>query len=373
MLFGGADLAGLQDVGDALHVGAEVHQLHAPVDHHHVARLDDARVRRGDDAGGAGDVDRGHVELGAEGAIEQAILHPPRDVFERRLAGRDHFVRQRPLGQLDRDVGGFAERDDFRRDAMRSEVGDQFLCRHESRRERVAERRLQVREHRHRQAIRRPDLLRHVEADALGIARLDVIGERRCRRDDVVGARLVQHVAARAERGALDAIAAAIGEDVIADAGHIAAAQIVPERVVVVFLDGDDPHVDAVLAHRARQDLLELIEPDLALHFPTPPGFLCVRWQDLQQDDRECDQKSHRFPLLRCQSPLHSVTSGSGFRAKLIRLPILDWRTIQRMNLHMLSARLLVIAMFVGSAALASAQTAQDGGINYDTARTTAG
>ncbi len=39
------------------------------------------------------------------------------------------------------------------------------------------------------------------------------------------------------------------------------------------------------------------------------------------------------------------------------------------MNLHMLSARLLVIAMFVGSAALASAQTAQDGGINYDTAR----
>ena len=35
----------------------------------------------------------------------------------------------------------------------------------------------------------------------------------------------------------------------------------------------------------------------------------------------------------------------------------------------MLSARLLVIAMFVGSAALASAQTAQDGGINYDTAR----
>src|SRR5262245_6781837 len=39
------------------------------------------------------------------------------------------------------------------------------------------------------------------------------------------------------------------------------------------------------------------------------------------------------------------------------------------MNVHMLSGRLLVIAMFVGTALAASAQTAQDGGIDYDTAR----
>jgi hypothetical protein len=102
--------------------------------------------------------------------------------------------------------------------------------------------------------------VRHVEADAFRIARFHVIGERRCRRDDVVGARLAEQVAARAEGGALDAVAAAIGEDVIADARHVAAPEIVPERIVVVLLDGDDPHVDAVVAHRARQDLLELVE-----------------------------------------------------------------------------------------------------------------
>ena len=83
---------------------------------------------------------------------------------------------------------------------------------------RLAERRLQVREHRDRQAVGRSDLLGHVEADAFRIARLDVIGKRRGRRDDVVGARLVQQVAARPKRRALDAIAAAIGEDVVADA-----------------------------------------------------------------------------------------------------------------------------------------------------------
>ena len=92
-------------------------------------------LRGRDDAGRAGDVDRRHVELGAERAIEQAILHPPRDVFERRLAGRDHFVRQRALGQLNRDAGGFAERDDLGGDAVRPEIGDQFLGGDESRRD----------------------------------------------------------------------------------------------------------------------------------------------------------------------------------------------------------------------------------------------
>ena len=41
---------GLEHVGDTFDVGPEVHQLDAPVDHDHVAGLDDARGGRGGDA-----------------------------------------------------------------------------------------------------------------------------------------------------------------------------------------------------------------------------------------------------------------------------------------------------------------------------------
>jgi hypothetical protein len=119
--------AGLQHVRDALDVGAEVHQPHAPVDHHHVARLDEARRGCGDDAVGAGDVDRRHVELRAEPALEQAILEPPRDILERGLSGGDHFVRERALRELDGDARSFAEGDNLRGDAARAELADHAL------------------------------------------------------------------------------------------------------------------------------------------------------------------------------------------------------------------------------------------------------
>ena len=81
----------------------------------------------GDDALGTGDVHRGHVELRAEAVFEQAVLHPPGNVLERRAAGRDHLARQRPLGELDGDAGGLAERDDLGGDALRAELGHQPL------------------------------------------------------------------------------------------------------------------------------------------------------------------------------------------------------------------------------------------------------
>ena len=80
-----------------------------------------------------------------------------------------------------------------------------------------------------------------------GLRSLTNAGERRRRREDVVGARLLDQVAARPERRALDAVAAAVGEDVVADAGDVAAAEVLPQRVGVVLLHRDDPHVDAVV------------------------------------------------------------------------------------------------------------------------------
>ena len=182
-------------------------------------------------------------------------------------------------------------------------------------------------------------------------------------RDDVVGARLVQQVAARAKSGALDAIAAAIGEDVVADARHVAAAQIVPKRVVVVLLDRDDPHVDAVVAHRARQDLLELVEADLALHFPAPAGFLC----GLHGTAR---MASNTAAYQLASWLLQSVTSHrAGFqRTYTVAKPPIGANTYT-MNLHMLLVRLLVAAIFLSAPGVVLAQNTQNGGIDYDTAR----
>src|SRR4051794_18294654 len=70
------------------------------------------------------------------------------------------------------------------------------------------------------------------------------------------------------DRGALDAVTTAVREDVIADASHVAAAEQLPERVVMAFLHGDDPHVDPVLTHRFGENAVELLAPDGAESLP---------------------------------------------------------------------------------------------------------
>ena len=264
---------GLQHVGYALHVGAEVHELHAPVDHHHVAGLDDAGGGGGDDAFGPGHVDRRHVELAAEGPFEQPVLQPPRHVFEGGLAGRNHLVRQRPFGQADGDAGRFAEGHDLRGHAARAELRHELLGAHEARGIGLAERLHEVIAHGHGEAVGRTDLLRHVDADALRVALAHELRQHRGRRHAVVGAGFVDEVAARPEGDALHAVAAQ-EEHVVAHAGDVAAAEVFPQRIDVVLLHRDEPHVDVVVLHRQRQDLLELVEADLALHLPAPPRFL---------------------------------------------------------------------------------------------------
>ena len=73
--------------------------------------------------------------------------------------------------------------------------------------------------------------------------------------------------------GALDPVAAAVGEDVVADASDIAAAEQLPERIVVAFLHRDDPHVDLVLAHRFGEDAIELLASDRAESLPPISRF----------------------------------------------------------------------------------------------------
>ncbi|MGQ0733097.1 MAG: hypothetical protein ACT4QD_05500 [Acidobacteriota bacterium] len=128
--------------------------------------------------------------------------------------------------------------------------------------------------HRMRQAIGGSEFRRHVDADALGVALGDEGTKRRGRRNDIVRPRLLEQVAAGSERSPLDTVGSAIGEDVVADAGDISPAEVFPERLPMVFLYGHDPHVDAGVSHRQWQDLLELVEADLALDFPTAPGLL---------------------------------------------------------------------------------------------------
>jgi hypothetical protein len=97
--------------------------------------------------------------------------------------------------------------------------------------------------------------------------------QHRGRRHAVVGTGFVDEVAARPEGDALHAVAAQ-EEHVVAHAGDVAAAQVFPQRIDVVLLHRDEPHVDVVVLHRQRQDLLELVEADLALHLPAPPRLL---------------------------------------------------------------------------------------------------
>ena len=297
-------LAGLQHVGDAFHVGAEVHELHAPVDHDHVARLHDAAARRGDDTLGARDVHRRHVEFGSEAAFEQAVLQPPGGVFERGLPRCDHLVRQRPFGELDGDAGGFAERHDFRGDTPRAELRHQPFSADETRRVGLAQRLHELRVHRHAEAVGRADLVRHVHADPLRIARLHHRREARRRPERVVGAGLFHQIAAGPERQAFDTIAPQV-EDVVADAAHVAATHVFPQRIGVVLLHRHDPHVDAGRLHRHRQHLFELVEADLALHLPAPPCFLRIgAWgrEQCQRGERRqgssCGHRASERPTL---------------------------------------------------------------------------
>src|SRR5215210_1968235 len=68
--------------------------------------------------------------------------------------------------------------------------------------------------------------------------------------------------------GALDPVTAAVREDVVADASHVAAAEQLPQRIVMAFLHRDDPHVDGVLAHRFGKDAVELLASDGAEALP---------------------------------------------------------------------------------------------------------
>src|SRR5687767_5779450 len=89
------------------------------------------------------------------------------------------------------------------------------------------------------------------------------------------------------DRGPLDPVAAAVGEDVVANAADVPAAEELPEWIVVSLLHGYDPHVDSVLAHRLREDAIELLAADGAEPLPAVACFVLGLGAELANGKRE--------------------------------------------------------------------------------------
>src|SRR5687767_12040142 len=118
-----------------------------------------------------------------------------------------------------------------------------------------------------RESVGEPHFLGHVEADASRISRAHELAERNGGVDVVCPAGAAMMVG-DPDCGPFDPVAAAIGEDVVADAADVPAAEEFPEGIVVSLLHGHDPHVNAVLAHRLGEDAIELLATDGAESFP---------------------------------------------------------------------------------------------------------
>ena len=205
---------GLQHVGHALHVGAEVQEAHAPVDDEHVAPLDDAAVRDVLDSGGAGDVDRGHVEGRAQAAAEKLVLHPPGHVLEAGYGRSDDLVRERTLRDLLRQLARLGEGGDLRGHAAVAEGGHESLGGDEPRRPGLAQGLGELDVGRVRETVGRAHLLGHVHADPagrpFGHERPEVV----VALHEVVGPAGLEHVALHPQGRALDPFAPAVGEHV---------------------------------------------------------------------------------------------------------------------------------------------------------------
>ena len=267
-----------QHVRDALHVGVEVEVAHAPVDHEQIAPLDDARRGGGLDPQRAGDVDGGHVEGRIESPLEQPVPDPPGHVLERGHARLDDLVGERPLGDLAADLAGLGEGGDLHGRARGPEVGHEALGRDQAFAVDGAQRLFQVEVGGVREPVGSADGGGHVHTDAAGVALGDESGERVRRGEAVVDAALLKHVAAHAQRRALDAPAVArAGEHVVGPVAHVAPAQRFPQRVEQAFAHHHDPHVEIVVLHRPGEDQVELLGTNLAHALPAAARLLPFR------------------------------------------------------------------------------------------------
>ena len=136
-------------------------------------------------------------------------------------------------------------------------------------------------------SVGRADLFRHVDRNALRIALGDKWLEWRKAAHQIVPA-LVELVAGHADRRAFNTVAAAVGEHPVGHAAHVASTQFIVHGIELVFLLHHDPHVDAVVPHRRRQDQVELVAANLAQTFPARAGVLGGR---LRAKARECEER----------------------------------------------------------------------------------
>ena len=285
------DLARLEHIRDPLLVGPHVEVAHTEVDHDDVATLDDAVVGGRLDPVRPGDIDAGDLERGAESPLELLLLDPPRDVGECGDAGRDDLVRQRTLSDLAPDLGRIAERNELAHDASRAEVRHHLLGGDQSRCVRRTEGRDDLGMQRVREAVGHAHLVRHVEPDPTRVPLAHERAQIGTRQLEVIGAARGAIVIGDVDRDPFNAIAAAVGEDVVARGADVATTEELPEWVVVPLAHGHDPHVDAVLAHRLGEDAVELLAPHLTEAGPAIAGFE-VGLRESRRGRRECGHEA---------------------------------------------------------------------------------
>ena len=122
-----------------------------------------------------------------------------------------------------------------------------------------------------RQSIGESHLGRHIDADAFRIARRNELQQIGIAIRNVIRAAQLAVMILDAKRRPLDVIAAAVGEDEVADGACISGPQDRRQRIVVSFFLRHDPHINPILPHRLGKDVVEFLFPYLA--HPIPPDF----------------------------------------------------------------------------------------------------
>ena len=120
------------------------------------------------------------------------------------------------------------------------------------------------------------DAFRHVEGDPLRVALGDESLEVDAVLEDLVETAGHEPPIRKTDRGPFDSGGAPVGEDEVTDAPDVALAEVPEQRIVETLFRQGDPHVDPVLAHRLRENEIELVRPNGAEPLPAAAGLLSL-------------------------------------------------------------------------------------------------
>ena len=272
-----------QDVGHLLLIGDEAGAADAEVDVQQVAPLDDGLGAVVERLGAAPlQVERrGEVEL--EALPLPLRRDPVVDVHQRRAAGRDDLVRERPAQDVERGCACLLHDRLLGWRPRRDILDEQRLGRDQAIAIRRADGVDQVILQLGRQSVRHADRARLVDRDAPRVPGGDPLLE--VRREPflavqdalvVEGRQVIAQVGAegRGLQAAVARVTEEIGVAVAVPAGDAVAAEQLQRRVGRVLAAEDDPEVDLVGAHQRKEMLAHLLRLDRPLALdPLPNEF----------------------------------------------------------------------------------------------------